>query len=75
MVADVLRRVAVRRLPQVFAGVHVDGDDAAVGRLEDGQPLRPTEIATVEHREVGDGPAGGLDVVRFVDQVARHDVL
>ena len=75
VVADALGGVAVRRLPEVLAGVHVDGDDAAVRGLEDGQPLRPPEVAAVQHRELGDGAPGGLDILGHVDEGARHDVL
>ena len=45
------RSVAVRHHPHLLAGVHVEGGDAAVGRLEERQPPRPA-----------DPLAGALDV-------------
>ena len=39
MIPDVVRRVAVRDLPEDLALVQADGADAAVGRLHDRQAL------------------------------------
>src|SRR5262245_63035499 len=39
VITDVIRRVAVRDLPEDLALVETDGADAAVRRLDDWQPL------------------------------------
>ena len=39
VVADVVRRVAVRRLPQQVAAIEIDSGDQPVRRLDERQPL------------------------------------
>src|SRR4030095_4787748 len=47
MIADIVRRVAVRSLPEQFAAIEIDGGNQAVRRFHERQPLH------VQRRNLG----------------------
>ena len=75
VVFDALRRVPVRDLPEVLAGVHVDGRDPAVRRLVNRETLRVMKVSAIRDHPVRDRLSCGHGVVRLVHVEPRHDVL
>ena len=61
MVADRLRSHAVGDLPEVVAGVQIDGGDGAVRRLEDGQTARAADAAGADAHPVHVGVRVDID--------------
>ena len=76
VILDVVRRRAVRLLPDDVAGVHVVGGDAVVRRLEDRQPLH----GGTRHRRRGPARrraacAGDIRHIRLRGTGRRHEAV
>ena len=73
MIQNRIGRFADRDPPEVLTRVHIDGCDAAVGRLEDIQAIRTTHAKAAQYRVFSDGRSGGRLDERVTFGARRDD--